>query len=110
MSLVKSKTEVVKIPFTEQHIIDLADGIDHIYILRYPSMSIYADWLNAASKSDLGMLDVVARKLITDERGELLLKTENDVVQHDVYEHILVLITEYFLKSKTKNSTPSDQQ
>jgi hypothetical protein len=95
--------------FTEQTIIDLAEGIDHVFITEFPTVQQYSDWIEAAVKADITKMDNIARQLIKNERGELLLKEPDDIIPIDIYEHILYNITQYFLKSKTKKSIPSSQ-
>jgi nitrogen regulatory protein PII-like uncharacterized protein len=108
MSLVKSKKEVVKIELTDKDVIESC-GVTHFYMTKYPSLALYTQFLDAGMKNDPEKIDSIARELLRDENGEKLLKEEDDVIDHEIYEHILVLVTQYLLKLKTKKLTQTSQ-
>jgi len=108
MSLVKNKNEILKLELTDPKVIEIAEQ-DFVYISKYPSIKLYNDWIKAIIESDAEKIDAMAQSLLKDEQGQPLLKNPDDIIQHDVFEHILTKITEYFVKSKTKNSTQSAQ-
>jgi hypothetical protein len=104
MSLIKNKNEIIKLDLTDSQVIEMAEQ-DFVYITRYPSIKFYNDWIKAIVESQSENIDELAKSILKDEAGQPLLKTSDDVIQHDVYEHILTRITEYLVKSKTKIST-----
>jgi hypothetical protein len=108
MSLIKNRNETTKLALTDSQVIELAEQ-DFVYISRYPSVKFYNDWIKAIVNSDAETIDKMAQSILKDEAGEPLLKNPDDIIQHEVYEHILTRITEYLVKSKTKTSTQSAQ-
>lgn len=108
MSLVKSRKEIIKMDMTDEQVIE-ASGVTHFYMLKYPSLKQYTEFLDAGVKNDPVRIDSIARELLRDESGEQLLKAEDDIIDHEVYEHILMIITQYLLKLKTKKLTQTSQ-
>ena len=108
MALVKNKNEITKLELTDPQVIELAEQ-DFVYITKYPSVRFYSDWIKAIVENDAEAIETMAKEVMKDEKGGPLLKSEDDVIQHEVFEHILTKITEYLVKSKTKNSTQNAQ-
>lgn len=104
MSLVKNKNEITRLELTDPAVIDMAEQ-NFVYITRYPTIKFYNDWIKAIVENETSAIDVMAQSILKDEAGQPLLKQPDDVIQHEVYEHILTRITEYLVKSKTKTST-----
>ena len=104
MALVKNKNEITKLKLTDPEVIELAEQ-DFVYITKYPSITFYNNWIKSIIDNDAGNIDQLANEVLKDENGQSLLKNPDDVIQHQVFEHILTKITEYLVKSKTKNST-----
>jgi hypothetical protein len=104
MALVKNKNEITKLTLTDPEVIELAEQ-DFVYITKYPSITFYNNWIKSIVENSASDIDSLAHEILKDEIGGPLLKKADDVIQHEVFEHILTKITEYLVKSKTKNST-----
>jgi hypothetical protein len=108
MALVKNKNEITRLMLTDPTVIELA-GQDFVYITKYPSITFYNDWIKSIVENNATDIDNLAHEILKDEAGQPLLKNPDDIIQHEVFEHILTKITEYLVKSKTKNSTQTAQ-
>jgi hypothetical protein len=108
-SIVKKRTDLHKLVFTDQALIE-EFGFTHVWITAYPSIQFYTEWLDAGMANRGDDLDRLARQILKTETGEQLMPTDDDVIEYDVYEHIILLITQYLLKSKTKRLTQPDLQ
>jgi hypothetical protein len=104
MSLVKNNKEITKLMLTDPTVIELAEQ-DFVYITKYPSVKFYSNWIKSIVDNDADQLEALAVDILKDQQGAPLLKNPEDVIQHDVFEHILTKVTEYLVKSKTKNLT-----